>query len=105
MYQRVLILVADGARDDLTRQLLEQGRLPNLKKHLVDRGCYRTALTVYPSTTGPAHIPFVCGLHPGTANIPGYRWLDRFEHDRHRRSIYRHRSLNSPRGLLRLRWR
>jgi len=100
LYQRVLILVADGARDDLTRQLLEQGRLPNLKKHLVDRGCYRTALTVYPSTTGPAHIPFVCGLHPGTANIPGYRWLDRFEHDRRRRSIYRHRSLNSPRGLV-----
>jgi membrane protein YqaA with SNARE-associated domain len=100
LYQRVLILVADGARDDLTRHLLEQGRLPNLKKHLVDRGCYRTALTVYPSTTGPAHIPFVCGLHPGTANIPGYRWLDRFEHDRRRRSIYRHRSLNSPRGLL-----
>jgi membrane protein YqaA with SNARE-associated domain len=100
LYQRVLILVADGARDDLMRQLLEQGRLPNLQKHVVDRGCYRTALTVFPSTTGPAHIPFVCGLHPGTANIPGYRWLDRFEHDRRRRSIYRHRSLNSIRGLM-----
>lgn len=100
MYQRVLILVADGARDDLTRQLLNEGRLPNIKSHLIDRGCYRTALTVYPSTTGPAHIPFVCGLHPGTANIPGYRWLDRELHDRKRRSIYRHRSLNSPRGLM-----
>ena len=100
LYQRVLILVADGARDDLTRQLLENGFLPNIQKHVVDRGCYRTALTVYPSTTGPAHIPFVCGLHPGTANIPGYRWLDRELHDRHRRSIYRHRSLNSPRGLM-----
>ena len=100
LHQRVLILVADGARDDLTRQLLAEGRLPNFSKHLVERGCYRTALTVFPSTTGPAHIPFVCGLHPGTANIPGYRWLDRFEHDRRRRSIYRHRSLNSPRGLL-----
>ncbi|MEW5795028.1 MAG: alkaline phosphatase family protein [Candidatus Zixiibacteriota bacterium] len=100
MYQRVLILVADGARDDLMRRLIAEGCLPNLKKHVVDRGCYRTALTVYPSTTGPAHIPFVCGLHPGSANIPGYRWLDRFEHDRKRRSIHRHRSLNSPRGLM-----
>ncbi len=100
MYHRVLILVADGARDDLTRQLLDNGFLPNIKKHIVDRGCYRTALTVYPSTTGPAHIPFVCGIHPGTANIPGYRWLDRYLHDQKRRSIYRHRSLNSPRGLM-----
>jgi len=92
-------MVADGARDDLTRKLLADRRLPNIQKHVVDRGCYRTALTVFPSTTGPAHIPFVCGLHPGTANIPGYRWLDRDLHDRRRRSIYRHRSLNSPRGL------
>jgi membrane protein YqaA with SNARE-associated domain len=92
--------VADGARADLTKQLLDDGHLPNIQKHVVDRGCYRTALTVLPSTTGPAHIPFVCGLHPGTVNIPGYRWLDRELHDRRRRSIYRHRSLNSPRGLL-----
>ena len=93
-------MVADGARDDLARKLLADGRLPNLQKHIVDRGCYRSALTVFPSTTGPAHIPFVCGIHPGTANVPGYRWLDRALHDRKRRSIYRHRSLNSPRGLL-----
>jgi len=100
LYTRVLIMVADGGRADLTRKLLGSGQLPNIRKHIVDRGCFRTALTVYPSTTGPAHIPFVCGLHPGTANIPGYRWLDRHRHDRTWRSIYRHRSLNSPRGLM-----
>lgn len=93
-------MVADGARADLFNQLFDSGELPNIKKHIVDRGCLRTALTVFPSTTGPAHIPFVTGLHPGTANIPGYRWLDRDLHDRKRRSIYRHRSLNSPRGLM-----
>ena len=93
-------MVADGAREDLMHRLLGEGRLPNLQKHIVDRGCYRAALTVFPSTTGPAHIPFVCGIHPGTANIPGYRWLDRALHDRKRRSIFRHRSLNSPRGLM-----
>lgn len=100
MYTRVLIMVADGGRADLTRKLLNAGQLQNIRKHIVERGCFRTALTVYPSTTGPAHIPFVCGLHPGTANIPGYRWLDRNLHDRTWRSIYRHRSLNSPRGLM-----
>jgi len=93
-------MVADGARADLMKQLLESGRLPNIQTDIVDRGCYRTALTVFPSTTGPAHIPFVSGIHPGTANVPGYRWLCRKTHDSKRRSIYRHRSLNSPRGLM-----
>lgn len=99
LFTHCLVLVADGARADLMEQLLREGRLPNIKQHVTDRGCYRTALTVFPSTTGPAHIPFVTGQHPGTANIPGYRWLSRATHDRKRRSIYRHRSLNSPRGL------
>ena len=100
MHQRVLIAVADGARADLMKQLLDSGELPNIQEHVVARGSFKTALTVFPSTTGPAHIPFVTGLHPGTANVPGYRWLCRKTHDNHRRSIFRHRSLNSPRGLV-----
>ena len=99
-YTNCLVLVADGARADLFERLLNSGQLPNIKTHVVDRGCYRRALTVFPSTTGPAHIPFVCGLHPGTANVPGYRWLCRRTHDTKRRSIFRNRSLNSPRGLM-----
>jgi len=99
LYKRCIVLVADGARADLMKRLLDQGELPNIKKHITDRGCFRTAMTVFPSTTGPAHIPFVSGIHPGTANVPGYRWLSRSTHDSKRRSIYRHRSLNSPRGL------
>lgn len=99
MYRRCIIMVADGGRADLMTKLLNAGELPNIKKHITDRGSYRIALTVFPSTTGPAHIPFVCGVHPGTANFPGYRWLCRETHDRRRRSISRHRSLNSPRGM------
>jgi membrane protein YqaA with SNARE-associated domain len=99
VHSRCVIMVADGGRADLMEQLLESGELPNIKRHITDRGCYRTALTVFPSTTGPAHIPFVSGIHPGTANVPGYRWLSRDTHDRRRRSFDRHRSLNSPFGL------
>ncbi len=91
--------MADGGRADLFKSLLDSGDLPHIREHLVDRGCYRTALTVFPSTTGPAHIPFVSGIHPGTANVPGYRWLSRTAHDTRRRSFDRHRSLNTPRGL------
>ena len=99
MFERCVILVADGGRADLFQRLLEQGDLPNISEHIVSRGTYRTALTVFPSTTGPAHIPFVSGIHPGTANVPGYRWLSRSVHDRRRRSLSRHRSLNTPLGL------
>jgi hypothetical protein len=35
--------------------------------------------SVFPSTTGVAYIPFIYGLYPGTAGIPGIRWLDRRE--------------------------
>lgn len=99
LYTRCIVLVADGARADLMKQLLDSGELPNITRHITDRGCFRTALTVFPSTTGPAHIPFVSGIHPGTANVPGYRWLSRDVHDTRRRSLNRHRSLNSPLGL------
>ena len=99
MFKRCIILVADGGRADLFGQLLDSGDLPNIKEHIVDRGAFRTALTVFPSTTGPAHIPFVSGIHPGTANVPGYRWLSRSAHDTKWRSFDRHRSLNTPRGL------
>lgn len=99
VFQRCIIMVADGGRADLMTDLLRTSQLPNIKRHIVDRGCFRTALSVFPSTTGPAHIPFVSGVHPGTANMPGYRWLCRRTHDERRRSMFRHGSLNSPRGM------
>jgi len=44
---------------------------------VVDRGGYRRASSTFTSTTGPAHLPFLTGCYPGTANVPGYRWFDR----------------------------
>jgi hypothetical protein len=40
-------------------------------------GGLHKAVTCFPSTTGPAYIPYMMGLFPGTANVPGYRWLSR----------------------------
>src|SRR3712207_4429956 len=73
----VLMLLADGARADLFEKLLHAGELPNIQKHVVDRGGYRRAASTFTSTTGPAHLPFLTGCYPGTANVPGYRWFDR----------------------------
>jgi arylsulfatase A-like enzyme len=71
------MVLADGARVDAFEQLLGAGELPNIQRHVIDRGAYRRATSVFTSTTGPAHIPFLTGCFPGTANVPGYRWFDR----------------------------
>jgi predicted AlkP superfamily phosphohydrolase/phosphomutase len=35
------------------------------------------AITVFPSTTSVAYLPFLTGCTPGRCNIPSIRWLDR----------------------------
>ena len=72
-----LIVLADGARADIFERLLAEGRLPNIQRHVIDRGGYRRASSTFTSTTGPAHLPFLTGCFPGTVNVPGYRWFDR----------------------------
>jgi len=73
----VFILV-DGARADVFYEMLSQGFLPNIEKHVAKRGVIvKNAVTVFPSTTGPAHAPFLTGAFPGPLNMPGIRWFDR----------------------------
>ncbi len=79
-YKRCIILLADGSRFDVFKELLDQGRLPNIKQHIVDPGTFTKAVSVFPSTTGPAHIPFLTGCLPATCNIPGIRWFDRHKY-------------------------
>ena len=58
--------------------MLRNGELPNFKKYLADRGILvENAITVFPSTTGPAHAPFINGCFPGRMNVTGIRWFDR----------------------------
>lgn len=71
------MLLADGARADVLEELLRAGELPALAEHVVDRGGLYQASSVFASTTGPAHLPFLTGLFPGTAGVPGIRWFDR----------------------------
>lgn len=75
---RVLFLLLDGTRADVFYKLLAAGRLPNAKKHILDRGLkVDTCVSVFPSTTGPAYAPFITGLLPEKSNLPGIRWYDR----------------------------
>lgn len=73
----VVLLLADGARPDVLGALLEGGQLPHLAEHVTGPGSFLTLTTTFPSTTGPAYLPFLTGRFPGTLNIPGIRWLDK----------------------------
>ena len=77
MFKRVIFLLLDGARWDVFNQLLKEGCLPTIEKYIVNPGTLLKGVTCFPSTTGPAYLPYLCGLFPGTMNIPGVRWLDK----------------------------
>jgi hypothetical protein len=73
-----LTILTDGWRSDLFKEMLDAGELPNIKEHLVDRGTLvENCMTTFPSTTGPAHLPYINGCMPGSNNCPGLRWIDR----------------------------
>jgi hypothetical protein len=91
-FRRAFFFLLDGAREDIFSELLERGDLPNLARYLVEPGSYRPATTVFPSVTGVAYVPYLTGLFPGRANIPGYRWFDREHYRRRPVSLMRFRN-------------
>src|SRR5512134_130267 len=76
-FNRLIFIMIDGASYDVMCELLGSGDLPALAALAESGGGLRKAVTCFPSTTGPAYIPYFMGLFPGTANVPGYRWLSR----------------------------
>jgi len=76
-YKRCFIILIDGARPDVMNDLVQRGDMPNLAQHFVEPYGFHTAISCFPSTTGPAYMPFLTGCFPGTVNVPGIRWLDK----------------------------
>ncbi len=70
------IIVADGARPDTLFGAMDAGYLPALAG-LRAAGSAHAISSVFPSVTGSAYTPFLMGLHPGRAGLPGLRWYDR----------------------------
>lgn len=93
--KRVLFYLLDGARPDILNGLMAEGKLPHLQQ-LAEEGTFRTATTCFPSTTGPAYLPFLTGQFPGTMNIPGIRWFDKQEFKRTRWNKMAMRSYCGP---------
>lgn len=75
------MILADGMRPDVFDDELSAGNLPNISKYLVEKGSSLRAITAFPSTTGPAYLPFLTGCLPGTCNVPGIRWFDKNKND------------------------
>ena len=67
----------DGARYDVFSELLEAGKLPNISRYILANGAFLKGYSTLPTTTGPAHIPFLYGVYAGKAGVPGIRWFDK----------------------------
>src|SRR3989337_289155 len=80
-YSRLICIMIDGATYAVLSELIAAGDLPALAALAEAGGGVKKAVTCFPSTTGPAYIPYFMGLFPGTANVPGYRWLSRAGYD------------------------
>ena len=87
-WKRFIFILVDGSPYQVFNDLVQDGTLSNIKKYVINRGVFKKAVTVFPSTTGPAFIPFFTGQFPGSANIPGIRWLSK----KHFQNPYRFRS-------------
>ncbi len=77
VYKRCVMILADGARPDVMWDLSQKGELPAISEFLIAPGTFRHANSVFPSTTGPAYLPYLTGCYPGTCNLPGIRWFDK----------------------------
>lgn len=91
-FNSCIFIMADGARADVFEELLVRGDLPNISRYIVDRGSFFKAVSVFPSTTGPAYAPFIVGRFPGRCNLPGIRWFDREQYSKRLFSYRRFRS-------------
>lgn len=89
---RFIVLLADGARYDIFAELLQQGQLPHIEETFLQEGTFAKAASAFPSTTGPAYMPFLTGCCPGSCNVPGIRWFDKEVFGKKKLSLGRFRS-------------
>ncbi len=70
---KVVFILLDGCRADTFNRLCDQGRAPTFA-WLRNQGLsVDNAVSVWPSTTGPAYAPFICGTFPFQSNLTGIR--------------------------------
>lgn len=85
MANKVVVIGWDGATFDVINPLIEQGKLPFLKK-IIKQGSYGTLASIIPANSAPAWSSFSTGMNPGkhgvyffTERVPG-SYRVRFTH-------------------------
>ncbi len=76
---RVVILGLDGLDPTITERMLQEGKLPNLKK-LKEQGSYKHLQTTYPALSPVAWSAFATGVNPGRHNIFDFLSRNRFNY-------------------------
>ncbi len=74
---KVVLLLMDGCRKDILDRLCAEGKLPTISKLVREGFSVESAVSVFPSTTGPAYTPFVTGLYPCNSGLVGNRMYNR----------------------------
>ena len=94
-----VLVLADGFRPDVLQALCASGDLPNITRYLLEEGSYHDGVTVLPSVTNVAYLPMLTGQYPGTANIPGIRWVEKSRFTFNDGFVKGHRSYIGPAHL------
>ncbi len=74
----VIHFVVDGTNLKAFEKALDEGRMPNVKRHFVDGGArFEKGLSAFPSTSTSVYQSYATGLWPGHAGIPHLERMDR----------------------------
>src|SRR5690242_8381098 len=91
-FRRAFFLLLDAARYVVGWEYLRRGELPSIARSLLEACRCKRKGYVFPSVTGVAYVPYLTGMFPGRANMPGYRWFDRERYQRRPVSMMRFRN-------------
>ena len=91
-----IVVLLDGVRPDVLRRLAEAGELPHMARSFYERGHSYRGVTVLPSVSSIAYVPMLTGQYPGTAGVPGLRWVEKARFTRGKLFLGGHRSYVAP---------
>ena len=94
-----IIILADGVRPDVLRNLAEAGEVPHIAESFFHAGHTYEGVTVLPSVSSVAYVPMLTGQYPGPADVPGLRWVEKSRFKRGKLFLEGHRSYIAPTHL------
>lgn len=73
----ITIILIDGLSQDLFREELSKGNLPNLAAFINKSLYVENGISAFPTMTGYAFYPFLTGADAAQSGIYGLRWFDK----------------------------